>query len=628
MISSLVHTLFYCIFSRITKNVLTHTKYGDNISTTVTENVFREKMERNIMIKSSITHRATREYCYPICEGTFRIRIATAKNDVKRIILHTTDKYIELEKMDTREAFEMEKIATDNFHDYYEAEVKLDLLCLRYFFEIEDESGEIVYLGDDHFFTYEPTDVEDMYDCPQALREEGHPEVPAWAEGKVVYQIFPTRFAASTEVPDELWYKTPLEYNDKLGGTLKGITGKLDYLKELGVDVIYMTPIFKADTQHKYDTIDYYEVDPELGTADDLKELVKETHERGMYIMLDGVFNHTSAKFFAFSDVLEKGENSQYKDWFYIREFPIFRGTRQSLPNYKTFGYFGGMPKLNLSNPETVEYVKNVVCHYLREFDIDGWRMDVADEIGHSFWKKIRLAAKKVKADAFIVGEDWHLCGDFLEGDEWDSCMNYAWYKALGRLYGGNGALSDFVSSAGQVRGRYHSNVFPVLWNLMDSHDTPRMFSDMCGGNEGKFISAAALTLLFPGMPFIYYGDEAGMQGGNDPDNRRGMLWKKELRNAETEDYYRKLIAFRHEHPQLYRNLPEVETLDEEKRIMVLRQEGLRMLFSLNPEQVDISGFTGGLNEGDGGVLIERGMLREESRVVLDGYGFIIEKAV
>ena len=579
------------------------------------------------MIKSSITHRATREFCYPICEGTFRIRIATAKNDVKGITLHTIDKYLDPAKKDTRESFAMEKIATDDLHDYYETEVTLDLLCLRYFFEIEDEKGEKAYLGDDHFFDYELTDIEDMYDCPQTLREEGNPEVPAWAEGKVVYQIYPTRFAPSKDVPDELWYKTPIEYWDKLGGTLRGIINKLDYLKDLGVDVIYMTPIFKADTQHKYDTIDYYEVDPELGTSDDLRELVKKAHERNMYIMLDGVFNHTSADFFAFRNVLEKGENSEYKDWFYIKEFPIFRGTRQSLPNYKTFGYYGGMPKLNLSNPKTAEYIKNVVCHYLREFDIDGWRMDVADEIGHSFWKELRIAAKKVKADAFIVGEDWHLCGDFLEGDEWDSCMNYAWYKALGRLYGGNGSLEEFVNRIGQIRGRYHSNVFPALWNLMDSHDTPRMFSSMCNEeDENKFISAAAFTLLFPGMPFIYYGDEAGMKGKNDPDNRRGMLWKKELRNEDITEAYRELISFRHEHPELYREIPEIEVVDEENRVLVVRQKGLRMLFSLNQEQTDISKHINEVTQIGSKILLGRGVRQEEGKTSLDGYGFMIEE--
>ena len=577
------------------------------------------------MIRSAITHRATREYCYPICEGTFRIRIATAKNDVEKITLHTIDKYLDPEKKDTRDSFSMEKIATDDFHDYYEAEVKLDLLCLRYFFEIEDINGEKTYLGDDHFFNYELTDIEDMYDCPQTLREEGYPEVPAWAEGKVVYQIFPTRFAATEEVPDDIWYQVPLEYHTKLGGTLRGIINKLDYLKDLGVDIIYMTPIFKADTQHKYDTIDYYEIDPELGTADDLRDLVKKAHERNMYIMLDGVFNHTSAEFFAFKDVLEKGEDSEYKDWFYIKEFPIYRGTRQTLPNYKTFGYYGGMPKLNLSNPKTAEYVKNVVCRYLKEFDIDGWRMDVADEIGHSFWKELRRAAREVKSDAFIVGEDWHLCEDFLEGDEWDSCMNYAWFKALGKLYGGNGSLEGFVNSVGQVRGRYHSNVFPVLWNLMDSHDTPRMFTSMCGGcDENKFISAAALTLLFPGTPFIYYGDEAGMQGGNDPDNRRGMLWKKELRNDRIFGAYKELIAFRHAHPELYREIPEVIELDEEKRIMVLKQGALRMLFSLNPEQVDISEFASELKDGSSNILASSGVQRVDSKICLDGYGFVV----
>ncbi len=576
------------------------------------------------MLRAAIMHKATREYCYPVEPGLFKIRLVTACNDVKRVILNIRDKYLSIDKLDTRSSYEMKLIASDDERDYYEAEIKIDMLCVRYYFEIFGNDDEAIYLGDDHFMNYEPTDVEDMYDCPQPIREEGMPCVPQWAKGKVVYQIFPTRFATTQYVSEDDWYNDKIGYNDKLHGNLRGIINKLDYLKELGVDIIYLTPIFKAETQHKYDTIDYYQVDPELGTNEDLKELVDQVHKRGMYILLDGVFNHTSSKFFAFEDLCQNGENSRYKDWYYVEEYPLFRGTREKLPNYKTFGYFGGMPKLNASNPETAEYIRNVVCHYLREFDIDGWRMDVADEIGHRFWKDLRIAAKKVKADALIVGEDWHICSDYLEGDEWDSCMNYSWYKALGRLYGGNGKIGEFISRVGQIRGRYHSNVFPILWNLMDSHDTPRFFTSMCDGKDvDKYLSAVALTALFPGNPYIYYGDEAGMQGGNDPENRKGMLWDDNRRNNEIFETYKKLDTFRHCHEELFGEIPEVVFLDEKKRLVAFKQSNLTMLFSLNDKKIFLDR---ALDKAvkSAHLALGRGIEKTSAGYALERYGFAV----
>ncbi len=542
------------------------------------------------MIRSSILHKATRHYCYAVAAGDFRIRIITAKGDINKITLHTREKYLDPAFIDTTGSAPMELIASDEVHDYYEAAINIDMICLRYYFELEDMNGERLYFGDDHFMTDEPQDIEDMFDCPQTMREEGHPEVPEWAVGKVVYQIFPTRFATDKAVDPEEWYKVPLAFDAKLGGNLRGIINKLDYIKDLGADVIYLTPIFKADTQHKYDTVDYYQIDPELGTEDDLRELVDKVHEMGMYILLDGVFNHSSKRFFAFQDVIEKGESSKYKDWYYATEFPISSGSRQELPNYKTFGYVGMMPKLNMSNPETAEYFIKVVCHYLKKFKIDGWRLDVADEVGHRFWKNMRAAARAVNPDALIVGEDWHLCEDFLEGDEWDSCMNYAWFKALKSYYMGKESLSEFTSRLGQIRGRYHSNVYPVLWNIMDSHDYARFFTHVCGNRDvERLLSAAAMTVLLPGMPFIYYGDEAGMEGSWDPDNRRGMLWDESRRNEAVYEGYRKLTSFRHAHPELWRELPKVEHLSEESHVLVLRQKNLLLAFNMGDGEVDLA---------------------------------------
>ena len=160
-----------------------------------------------------------------------------------------------------------------------------------------------------------------------------------------------------------------------LHGDLRGIIEHLDYIRELGIDVLYMTPIFKSNSCHKYDTIDYYHIDPSFGTKQELRELVQKAHELGMKVVMDAVFNHTGREFFAFADILEKGEKSKYRDWYFIDDFPL-RNEPGQLPNFKCFAYYGGMPKLNLKNPEVEKFVTDVACYWIEECDIDGWRSE------------------------------------------------------------------------------------------------------------------------------------------------------------------------------------------------------------------------------------------------------------
>ena len=320
-----------------------------------------------------------------------------------------------------------------------------------------------------------------------------------WAANKVVYQIFPTRFASSRPVPDRIWYQAPIGPSTDLKGDLRGILSRLPYLRDLGVDVLYLTPIFQANSCHKYDTVDYFQVDSRLGTEEDLRQLVQQAHAMGMRVILDAVFNHTSRDFFAFRDILEKGETSPYCSWYYIRSFPI-RTKRGEKPTYKTFSYYGGMPKLNLQNPQVQEYVFQVVRYWMRACQIDGWRLDVGDEISHSFWKAFRKVVKAENPQALIVGEVWHYAGDFLEGDEWDTMMNYDFQGAvLGFVHGGPQAATQFVQRMGFLRGNAHTHVYPVLWNLIDSHDTQRAMRS-CGDNPDRFRLAAAMQLLSTGM--------------------------------------------------------------------------------------------------------------------------------
>ena len=435
-----------------------------------------------------------------------------------------------------------------------------------------DNNGLIKYYGNYFFYDEELNNNDRMFDCPQNLREEEMFEIPKWAQNKVVYQIFPSRFATDKVVDEKLWYKAPIHFMDQLGGNLRGIINHLDHMKELGIEVLYMTPIFRSNSTHKYDTIDYYEIDPSFGTKEDLKELVNKAHEMGIRVILDGVFNHSSPEFFAFKDVMEKEDKSKYKDWYYIDGFPL-KMKRGEKPNFLCFAYYYGMPKLNLQNPETAEYFINVGKYWIDEVGIDGWRLDVGDEVSHSFWKQFRKAIRATKKDALIIGEIWHYAGDFLEGDEWDTVMNYQFYlSTIDFVADEKITATEFLEDMGFMRGNLHPDCYNTLLNLIDSHDTAR-FMHLCGNKLSKLKLAAALQLLNPGMPMIYYGDEFGMKGGPDPDCRRGMLWDESRQNRNVFEWYRSLIAIRKSHPSVTIGNNIYTETDDENGIIIQTRE-------------------------------------------------------
>ena len=548
---------------------------------------------------SAIIHDMDKRFCYAIDKDLFVIRIQVKRDDIKEIILHYEDKYIPMEWKDTRKTIPMKKVATSQFQDYYEAQIQMHLICLRYFFEFTDMQGEKVYYGNYEFSKECITNRDRMFDCPQNLREEEMFVVPEWAENKVVYQIFPSRFASSQPVDKEVWYKAPVTSMDNLHGDLRGIIEHLDYVHSLGIDVLYMTPIFKSNSSHKYDTIDYYQIDPSFGTAEDLKELVQKAHEYGMKVVMDAVFNHTGKEFFAFEDILEKGNKSKYLDWYFIDELPL-KSERGEIPNFKCFGYYGGMPKLNLKNPEVEKFITDVACYWIRECDIDGWRMDVGDEISHFFWKNFRKAVKAVKKDMLIIGEIWHYAGDFLEGDEWDTVMNYPFYlNMIDLLADEKITVSQFIQNLGYLKGRLNKKCYPLMWNLIDSHDTAR-FLHLCKNNKKKQHLAAAFQLLLPGMPMIYYGDEYAMPGGNDPDCRRGMYWDEEYQDKEMFEWYKQLLQVRKKYECIVEGeLIEAITKDEEETIVLIRKNGeetMALIFNCSSSEKRFNEYEGKYN--------------------------------
>ena len=545
---------------------------------------------------AAIRHFADKNYCFALEKGRFLIRLEVKKGDAARVVLHTQDKYLPLRLADTRHAYAMAPAHSDGYRDYYEAEVEIDVICLRYFFEIEDRAGTVVYYSNHAFYDRPVTDIDKMYDCPQTLREEERFVLPGWAKNKVVYQIFPSRFAADEDIPAQVWYQAPISHHADLKGSLRGVIRRLDYLKALGADILYLTPVFQSRSSHKYDTDDYYAIDPSFGTKEDLKELVRKAHALGMYVILDGVFNHTSVNFFAFQDILKHQGGSMYLDWYYPQELPL-KAARGRKPGYKAFGYYGDMPKLNLQNKAAADYIIDVAVYWVRECGIDGWRLDVGDEISHTFWKRFRREIKAVKEDALIVGEIWHFAGDFLAGDEWDSVMNYPFYYAVLELAASQTmGASAFMDRLGFMRGNLNRALDGYLWNFIDSHDTAR-FLHSAGKSVKKQKLAAALQLLLPGMPMIYYGDEAGMEGGPDPDCRRGMLWEEDRRNGALFAYYQALIQLRHQYPVLTEGeLVEAYAQDETGLIRMERALGdqrMTILFHTQKGTVALPGLRG-----------------------------------
>ena len=287
---------------------------------------------------------------------------------------------------------------------------------------------------------------------------------PAWVSDAVFYQIFPDQFARSDRVakpgPLETWDSPPTTYGFK-GGDLLGIVDHLDYIADLGVNALYLTPIFASASNHRYHTYDYYSVDPLLGGDAALRELLDACHARGMRVVLDGVFNHSGRGFWPFHHVLENGLDSPYVDWFYIdrqglaagRPLRPYPGPRDSgRLGYEAWWGLPALPKLNVGNPRMREHLMGAVEHWLK-FGIDGWRLDVAEEIGADFWREFRKRVRAINPDAYIVAEIWHEKPEWTAGDTFDALMNYPVTEALLSFTAAHTIDKELVTRHNEYRG-------------------------------------------------------------------------------------------------------------------------------------------------------------------------------
>ena len=359
---------------------------------------------------------------------------------------------------------------------------------------------------------------------------------PDWVKDAIFYQIFPDRFCRSERyravgkfVP---WNSRPTREN-MFGGNLAGVEDKLKYIAGLGVNAIYLCPIFKSNSNHRYHTVDYFEIDPVLGTQKDFDRLVKKAHKLGLRVILDGVFNHCSRGFFQFNSLMELGQNSPYVDWFHVKGWPL--NAYSGKPNYECWWNYPALPKFNTGCPDVREYLFSV-GEYWTARGIDGWRLDVPNEIDDdSFWQEFRRRVKAINPEAYIVGEIWDAPERWLQGDQFDGVMNYLFRKAVMKFLFDEHPISteEFCS---RLREAFPEGRGDIPMNLLGSHDTTRLRSQPRASWDRIRL---ALTLMFflPGAPCVYYGEELGMEGGKDPDNRRSVPWEK-LSQMQKEPVY------------------------------------------------------------------------------------------
>lgn len=474
-------------------------------------------------------------------DGSITLRMRTAADDVKGVTLIYGDKYIWANKCKA----DMEKICTDGTFDYYEATVRAPFNRLAYYFEVHGKHPKLCYYTEwGPSETIDEAEIDLMFfNFPYVNKEDIH-TVPEWIDAAIFYQIFPERFGNGDKSNDRAgvvpWDSMPTRDNF-FGGDLKGIADHVDHLADLGINAIYMTPIFESPSNHKYNTTDYFKIDPEFGTLEDFKDLVKKCHDKNIKVVLDAVFNHSGFMFEQFQDVVKHGEKSKYKDWFHIHSFPVSTDPL----GYEAFAFEAYMPKLNTGNPEVIDYLCKVATYWIEEADIDGWRLDVANEVDHEFWRTFKKAVRGAKKDAYIVGEIWHNAKPWLLGDQFDGAMNYPFTRACLNYFAyGNTDTDTFkkLINATYVRNTKEAN--KAMLNILDSHDTPR-FLTRCGANLGRLKLGALFQMSFVGAPSVYYGTEIGMEGEQDPDCRRAMNWNEAEWNQDVYTFYKEVIALR-----------------------------------------------------------------------------------
>lgn len=505
----------------------------------------------------------------------------------------------------------MKKICTKDSYEHYSASFSLYKNGLYfYYFRIETETSEFSL----YKYSYHDTNIEDGSPWQLSCIKKPGYNTDKFYSGALYYQIFPDRFykeeilsADGKLTPYKIHSEesdTPLYLPDEngkilnsdfFGGNLRGIEKKLPYLKDLGVDVIYLNPIFFAYSNHRYDTADYFKVDPLLGTNEDFSSLCLEAHRLGMRVILDGVFSHTGAdsvyfdKYSRFGNGAYSNEDSPYASWY----------TLAPDKSYTSWWGIDTLPCVNELSPSYLDFIiegeNSVVAHWLRA-GADGFRLDVADELPDEFIARLHRRVHEIKPDAIVIGEVWEDASNkisygvrrtYFTECELDSVMNYPFRNGIIDFVIGKISSFEFAQIIMTICENYPSEVLNCLMNSLSTHDTPRIINLLSGvkapeskkeradyilsPDEEKIAlereaAAAFLQFMLPGSPCIYYGDEAALQGFEDPFNRRFFPWGSE--NTLLLTLYKKLASLKKSFAPLREGFTEVLSPSEDVIIL------------------------------------------------------------
>ena len=514
-------------------------------------------------------------------DGIGRVRIHSEKNISKIWIL--------LEDEDFRPV-ELRKYAETDRFIFWGVQVEFRSQIAKFSFAASTDDNLNLYFGTSGIANFISPSEKWVYDSSTFMRHT----IPDWVYGGVMYQIFPERFSNgdSTINPKNLvdWNSTPTRLGFH-GGDLIGVLNNLDHIESLGVNILYLNPIFLSSSTHKYDAWDHFKVDPTLGGDDALKDLINECHNRDMKVVLDCSLNHVHPRHFAFQDLIQNGENSKYKEWFTVFDYPVrfihrphlyantykvgwdgnqeeykqyldktFEETKVPVeikdddgpivePSFKAWWGVPDMPKINFESKEARKWALDVTKYWIENFDIDGWRMDVAKELDFSFWKEFRDIAHGANKDTLLISEIFGDTSQWLQGDRFDGTMNYSFRESMTDYFATKRITNkEFADSLANLYSMYSFEALSSCQNLLSSHDVKR-FLNRCGNEKDGMLGAIFLQATFPGIAGIYYGDEIGLGGADDPFNREPFPWDdKKSWNLEILDHLKNLMKIKREH--------------------------------------------------------------------------------
>lgn len=449
--------------------------------------------------------------------------------------------------------------------------------------------------------------------------------VPSWVKDSIFYQIFPDRFSdgdPANNPPNVMaWGSAPTIYGFQ-GGDLRGVINRMYYLVDMGINALYLNPIFLSSSNHRYNTMDYYQIDPKLGSMKEFKVLLDVAHRNQIKVVIDGVFNHSGRGFFAFNDILENQTSSPYRSWFHIKKYPVDAYSPGDAVDFQAWWKFKSLPKFNTGNPMVRKYIFDVARYWVEQ-GIDGWRLDVPSEIDDdSFWAQFRQVVKNINPEAYLLGEIWDGNPRWVGEGHFDGLMHYPIRDLILDLLREKIKPGKFINGLQEWYYKYPLENSAAMYLLLGSHDTERYFS-LIGKSMDKAKLGVLIQFTYPGAPAVYYGDEIGLEGGKDPDNRRAFQWDETQWNTDLRQWFKKLINLRKQNPALRRGSFNVLMSDDNSGTCAfVRSDGEQTLIAVinassSTREIEIDLQSAGMEEvgqlrnllGDENIAISQGKI-------------------